>query len=97
MPEITSGAFPVSCWSTRYTAAAPSVTSLNSATANCAVGCANWIWLRIEAGIRATFAMLPPMLPVVSARNTMSGLGGMGGVSTVLVMVTDAPGSSASA
>jgi hypothetical protein len=39
-----------------------------------------------------TFEMTPPMLPVVSIRNTMSGFGGIAGVDTVLAIVVDPPG-----
>ncbi|GLW22670.1 hypothetical protein Mame01_27130 [Microbispora amethystogenes] len=39
-----------------------------------------------------TFEMTPPMLPVVSIRNVISGLGGIAGVDTVLAIVVDSPG-----
>ena len=39
-----------------------------------------------------TLSMASPMLPVVSARKKMSGLGGMAGVATVLLTVKLPPG-----
>jgi hypothetical protein len=41
-----------------------------------------------------TLLTAPPMLSVVSARRTIAGFGGIGGVWTVFVMVVDPPGAS---
>ena len=48
----------------------------------------------IVAAFACTLPIAPLMLDVVSARNTMSGSGGIGGVSTVLATVVLPPGSS---
>ena len=66
--------------------------SLYSATANSAVGCADWMLLRMGTRFACTLAMTGPMLVVVSTRKTMSGFGGIGGVDTVLAIVVDPPG-----
>src|SRR5215207_6012257 len=61
------------------------------ATANWLVGCAARMLLRIVGMFACTLEMTGPMLVVVSTRRTMSGLGGIDGVATTLLIVVEPP------
>ena len=91
MPVVTAARFAVRLLVDPVANGDDDSSSLYSATANWASGWALWTWLKIAPALVRTFAMLADMPRRVGHQHDVR-LGGMGGVSTVLVIVTEPPG-----
>ena len=89
MADVVALWLLVMFWLTLNTKASPK--SRYSLTAKWAVGCAVAIVPTTVVAFDLTLPMAGPMLPVVSARNTTSGFGGIVGVWTVLFTVIVSP------